>query len=27
MPETSDIEIRQLFEMENFDVSNDKTQP
>jgi len=26
MPETSDIEIRQLFEMEDFDVSNDKPQ-
>jgi hypothetical protein len=26
MPETSDIEIRQLFEMEDFDVSNDKAQ-
>jgi len=26
MPETSDIEIRQLFEMEDFDVSNDKSQ-
>jgi len=26
MPETSDIEIRQLFEMEDFDVSDDKSQ-
>ena len=26
MPETSDIEIRQLFEMEDFDVPNDKAQ-
>jgi hypothetical protein len=26
MPETSDIEIRQLFEMEDFDLSNDKPQ-